>query len=68
MPGLDDYCIRDDSTECDCSRCTAAEDAFWYEQGEGVHFGYEGSFEPIDDDSEPPDHTDRPEPEDDLSW
>lgn len=25
-------CIRDDSTECDCSRCTAAEDAFWAEQ------------------------------------
>lgn len=28
----DDDCIRDDSTECDCSACTAAEDRFWREQ------------------------------------
>ncbi len=27
-----DACVRDDSTECDCSRCLAAEDAFWDEQ------------------------------------
>lgn len=28
----DERCIRDDSTECDCSRCVAAEDRFWDEQ------------------------------------
>ena len=27
-----DDCIADDSTECDCSRCAAAEDRFWREQ------------------------------------
>lgn len=27
-------CVRDDSTECDCSRCQAAEERFWAEQGE----------------------------------
>lgn len=30
-----DVCIADDSTECDCSRCRAAEDAFWDEQTGG---------------------------------
>lgn len=24
-----DKCVRDDSTECNCSRCGAAEDEFW---------------------------------------
>lgn len=26
-------CVRDDSTECDCSTCRATEDRFWDEQG-----------------------------------
>ncbi len=30
----DEPCVRDDSTECDCWRCTAAQDRFWREQGE----------------------------------
>lgn len=29
---FDDDCIADDSTECDCTRCAAAEDRFWREQ------------------------------------
>ena len=33
-PEYDEPCIRDDSTECDCPRCSAAEDRFWREQGE----------------------------------
>lgn len=28
-------CVRDDSTECTCERCLAADDAFWLEQGDG---------------------------------
>ena len=32
---VNDACIADDSTECDCSRCRAAEDAFWDEQTGG---------------------------------
>ena len=32
-PDAGDRCIRDDSTECDCSRCRADEDRFWDEQG-----------------------------------
>jgi len=28
-------CVRDDSTECSCSRCQADEDRFWDKQGEG---------------------------------
>ena len=28
----DERCIRDDSTECSCSRCRADEDRFWDEQ------------------------------------
>ena len=27
-------CMRDDSTDCDCDDCRAAEDAFWAEQGD----------------------------------
>lgn len=33
--GCIDACIRDDSTECDCSTCTAREEAFWREQQGG---------------------------------
>jgi hypothetical protein len=32
-PEYDEPCVRDDSTECDCPRCVAAEDRFWDEQG-----------------------------------
>lgn len=32
----DDECVRDDSTECDCRRCGAAEDTFWETQGEAT--------------------------------
>jgi hypothetical protein len=34
IAGAPDLCIRDDSTECECSRCQAAEDDFWREQGD----------------------------------
>lgn len=29
-----DACMRDDSTECNCSRCAAGEGEFWRDQGE----------------------------------
>lgn len=29
----DDYCIADDSTECDCSRCSGAQLAWEHTQG-----------------------------------
>lgn len=44
LAGAPDLCIRDDSTECDCSRCQAAEDEFWRDQGEG-----DGTQMPDDD-------------------
>ncbi len=31
---IEDECVLDDSTACWCSRCMAAEDRFWREQGE----------------------------------
>lgn len=29
----DDYCVRDDSTECDCSRCTGQKLGWEHDQG-----------------------------------
>jgi hypothetical protein len=34
IAGAPDLCIADDSTECDCDRCRAAEDEFWRDQGD----------------------------------
>lgn len=31
---FDDVCVRDDSTECNCSRCGAGDGQFWRDQGE----------------------------------
>lgn len=32
----DPACVRDDSTECNCSRCAAGEGEFWRDQGEAT--------------------------------
>jgi len=42
-------CIRDDSTECDCEQCVAAEERFWREQGEG---GDSFDVSDVDDDTD----------------
>lgn len=61
-------CIRDDSTDCACPRCAAAEDAFWREQGEDrdqtpPHPDDLFDVADLDDQKETAEH-----PEDDVSW
>lgn len=46
-------CVFDDSTECECDRCTAADERFWREQGEGDESDPSDSEHSDEDDDEP---------------